>query len=57
MRVGIKNQNLFNTLIVSFPIECNVYEKSEAKQIEKLFVDLCFVFKPFWGCVSNELLI
>lgn len=56
MRVGIKNQKFFNTLIVSFPIECNVYKKSEAKQVEELFIDLCFAFKPFWGCISNKML-
>nr|MCR4933690.1 hypothetical protein [Lachnospiraceae bacterium] len=56
LHVGAKNERLLNTLIVDLPISFDMCKVENAKIIYDLFSGLVNVFRPFWGCVSDNIL-
>lgn len=56
MSIGISNPKFNNTLIVNFPERLAL--SSDDLVVEKvinMFMDCCIIFKPYWGCISNNL--
>lgn len=56
IEAGNKNERFYNTLIINLPLSLNLFEKKNCEKITRLFEELALVYKPFWGCVSNNAL-
>lgn len=54
MKVGIKNKQFSNSLVMSLPCTMDLGEKQNFEMITDLFKHLVRDFQPFWGAVVNK---
>lgn len=56
IETGNKNEKFYNILIVSLPLPLNLFDKETARNIRNLLEKLVFLYRPYWGCISNRIL-
>lgn len=55
--VGNKSDMFVNSLVIHLPIQLSCHDREMSELIFKLFCELCETFKPFYGCVSNSVIM
>lgn len=56
LNVGNQTAQFYDTLIVSLPIEIDLFNKTISDEVFTIFCRCADKFKPYWGCVSNKAL-
>ncbi len=57
LHIGNKDMRFVNTCVVHIPIDMDLSSVENAAFIRNLFLMLADQFNPFWGCVSNKIIV